>query len=62
MSYNLNQHPGEAGKIRLVLAAALLTLALALAIAHPAAAQKVTVPTIPAGITPLSGNSVFLAP
>ncbi len=60
MIYHLDQHPGEAVKIRLVLAAGLLVLFFALSIVRPAAAQKTTAPITPASITPPSGNSVFL--
>jgi hypothetical protein len=59
MSYKLDQHPGDAGKIRLLLAALLLLLALALGVVRPAFAQKVADPVTPAGITPPSGNSIF---
>jgi hypothetical protein len=61
MRYGINQHPGDSVKIRLVLAAALLMLALALSIGHPAAAQKFTAPLTPASITPPAGNDVFMA-
>lgn len=60
MSYNLDQHPGKTGQIRILLAAVLLLLAWAFAAVAQAAAQKVTSPTTPAVITPPAGNSAFL--
>jgi hypothetical protein len=60
MSYNLDQHPGKAGQIRILLAAALVLLAWAFGMVTQAAAQKVTLPATPAIITPPAGNSAFL--
>lgn len=60
MSYNLNQHPGTTGRIRVLLAATLLLLAWAFGLVGRAAAQRLTAPTTPAVITPPPGNSVFL--
>lgn len=58
MSYHLDQHPGDDGKIRLMLAAGLLLLAFG--IVRTAAAQSTAEPITPASITPPSGNALFL--
>jgi Protein of unknown function (DUF3455) len=60
MSYNLNQHPGTTGQIRVLLVAALLLLAWAFGLVGRAAAQRVTPLTTPAIITPPPGNASFL--
>ena len=60
MSYNLNQHPGTTGRIRVLLAATLLLLAWAFGLVGRASAQRLTPPTTPAIITPSPGNSAFL--
>jgi uncharacterized protein DUF3455 len=60
MSYNLDHHPGETGKVRIVLAAGLVLLTWAFAMATWASAQKVTSPATPTTITPPPGNRVFL--
>ena len=59
MSYTVEPHPWDAGKIRLIVGATLLLLALALSVARSASAQKVTMPATPASITPPAGNSMF---
>src|SRR5215813_7196778 len=59
MSYNLDQHPGESGKARLMLGAAILLLALAFGIVR-ATAQKATTSIAPSSITPPATNSLFL--
>jgi hypothetical protein len=60
MSYKLDMHPGKAGEIWVLLAAALALLAWAFGALTWASAQRLTAPTTPAVITPPPGNSVFL--
>jgi hypothetical protein len=61
MSYNFQQHPGESGKIRILLTAVLVLLTWAFAMATWATAQKINSPMTPATITPPPGNRIFLA-
>jgi hypothetical protein len=60
MSYRFDQHPGKIAPIWGLLGATLLLLAWALGTGSRAVAQKVTLPTAPAAITPPPGNSVIL--
>lgn len=60
MSYNLDQHPGETGTIRILLAAVLVLLIWAFGLVIWASAQKATSRTTPGAITPPPGNHLFL--
>ena len=61
MSYNLDQHPEKPGQIWVLLAAVLVLLTWAFGMVTWASAQKISIPTAPAAITPPPGNAAFLS-
>jgi hypothetical protein len=60
MSYNFDHHPGEKGKVWIIIAAVSVLLTWAFAMATWGAARKNASLSVPASITPPAGNTPFL--